>query len=618
MTALRSAPRPRWLRYGLIGLAVLLTLFVVTAGGVAVWLATADLKPIAERLARKAVGRPLTIETLRISWGRSIGFELAGVHLPNAEWSQHPEMLQAGRVTGMIDAWSLLETPRVTQLRIDGFNLRLERGPERVGNWRFDGKTPAETEGEDRPPIRDNFPFLLDFTLTDGHITYRTTGGSELLIDTRTLSVKAPDADTPIRLAIDGAYGRKPVKLDGTLGTYRQLRDKTVPFPTDLTAVIAAGTLRLQGTMTRPLDFEGVDAALHGEIRDVGALIDLFGSKMALPIPLTVDTHFTHAGDEWRLADIKGTLADMPVTGGFALKEGKPGTPDAFDVALDFDRLEIARLAPKSAAGGGPTALRPDLDSPVLTAALTARRLSHRGQNFGDVAIKAKQAPGLIEIEQLHFALWGGRGEVRGKAEAVDGKPAVLAGSLHATGLDAGAVLRFIGAPPGELSGQVDAAASLTATGDTLSAALATTRGDMAITMPRGQIATTLLEKASADLRALFRREAGMTPIECFAAVMQVRDGIGTIQPLRLQTAGATFNGAGAIDLAGQRIDLTVSPERETTGTFALDIPIRLSGPLDDIGFGPGQRVAHSAPPRMATPLTGPTRALVARNACAH
>ena len=49
----------------------------------------------------------------------------------------------------------------------------------------------------------------------------------------------------------------------------------------------------------------------------------------------------------------------------------------------------------------------------------------------------------------------------------------------------------------------------------------------------------------------------------------------------------AIATGAGRIDLVKARLDLTVKTERDSTNFFALDIPIRISGPFRQLSVKP-------------------------------
>ena len=123
--------------------------------------------------------------------------------------------------------------------------------------------------------------------------------------------------------------------------------------------------------------------------------------------------------------------------------------------------------------------------------------------------------------------------------------------------------------------------------GATIGAAFQASRGAAVARLRDGAVARSLIEKVSADLRSLFREQEGDVPVSCLLGVATLRDGIAILSPLRLESPDAVVMGAGKLDLVKQRLDLTVKTERDSTNFFALDIPIRISGPFKDVGAKP-------------------------------
>jgi hypothetical protein len=91
----------------------------------------------------------------------------------------------------------------------------------------------------------------------------------------------------------------------------------------------------------------------------------------------------------------------------------------------------------------------------------------------------------------------------------------------------------------------------------------------------------------SVDLRTLLRAGEGRVPVNCLLGVLTLKDGIGVLSPLRLDSQEATLAGAGSIDFAGQRLDLKLQSDHDTTGFFALDVPIAISGPFKRLAVTP-------------------------------
>jgi uncharacterized protein involved in outer membrane biogenesis len=155
-----------------------------------------------------------------------------------------------------------------------------------------------------------------------------------------------------------------------------------------------------------------------------------------------------------------------------------------------------------------------------------------------------------------------------------------LALTAFLTKAAADAVAQLVGSDGGEIRGRLDGGVTLDMTGKTLGAALKTSHGAAIMTMTDGDVARELLERVSADLRTIFRAGDGRVPVTCLLGVLTLKGGIGLLSPLRLDSQEATLMGAGSIDFAGKRLDLRLQSDHDTTGFFALDVPIAVKGPF--------------------------------------
>ena len=98
------------------------------------------------------------------------------------------------------------------------------------------------------------------------------------------------------------------------------------------------------------------------------------------------------------------------------------------------------------------------------------------------------------------------------------------------------------------------------------------------VAMDNGSISRRIIELASTDARAIFRKAAGMSPISCLVGVLDIRGGIGTLSPLRIRSADGTITGRGSFDIYRHQIDITVASEARTSSLFALNVPVRVNG----------------------------------------
>ncbi len=590
-TLIRMSRVRRRLAYIAAGLAGAL---VLLAAAGAAFLALADLRPMIERAATSALGRPATMGALTIGWGNPLVVEARDVVLANAAWSDAPEMLRVARLSAALDLPSLLRgVVHYDRLRIEGANLLLERAPDGQGNWTFGAgraKPAAKPNGGLAlvPKNRTQFPDLPDFALSASRITWRAAHRPDIVISLADATIKAAAGTAPARLVIDGAYNGAATRVVADTASFATLRDAATPFPAKVQVVAAGTTLRFDGTLDEPLDFDGVRGALDMSATSLRDLGRVFGGDEAVPaVPARLAGDFTKQGDDWQAVNARGAVAASAYTGSVELREGNRGVADAIDLDLNFPRLDLTPLftAPKS--GGGDTSLRLEPDpGTTLRLALAAGQVTWRTWRATDVVLRGQSDAKGVAVEQIRLGLFGGRLEGSLRAEPAGPPPTLatrLAADLTLTGADLGALATLLEA--GTMRGRLDGRLTLNLTGDTLPAALRRARGQAWLTLGPGSIARDLLEKASVDVRALFRRGEGQAAIACGIALVNVADGIARIAPLRLVAEDLAFAGEGAADLAGGTLELLL--RSSGGGALALNTPIRLAGTLDDLKVTP-------------------------------
>ena len=343
--------------------------------------------------------------------------------------------------------------------------------------------------------------------------------------------------------------------------------------------------------MTEPVDFEGVHGPLTLEARTLDELLELFGVDATANLPLAIAGDLKRDGDDWSLSKTSGKLAKNTFTGALGLHEGGHGESDDIAADLDMKALDVDSLM--SAFGHDKTKpditalpLQLDLTGVNLAAKLSSDQVKLAAMRFSAVKFDGKLAAGDVTLGGLAFALAGGTVNLSGSLQ--QGKAGGhLALTTFLAKAEADAFAQLLGADGGEIRGRLDGGATIDLTGKTLGAALKTGRGAAIMTMNDGSVARALLEKVSVDLRSLFRSGEGRVPVNCLLGVMTLKDGVGVLSPLRLDSREATLVGAGTVDFAGKRLDLRLQSDHDTTGFFALDVPITVRGPFTSLAAKP-------------------------------
>jgi uncharacterized protein involved in outer membrane biogenesis len=548
-----------------------------------------NLGPLVARAAGLALNRTVAIGDLHLVVHRSIRLSLRDARLANAPDGSQPDMATIGSLTVEIAILPLFAGRlQIESATIDSPTLFLGRDAAGRGNWQFGAAVPkarpVQASSPAAVPARAVPPVLHALDLRGGTIVYRTTSGALLRIELHDVGLRAPVPDQPLALAAKGAYNGTPIRLTVSGQSMDVLRDPEIPYGATVTARSGAAAVGFKGTLVDPLAFDGVRGSLTLDAPRMTELLAAAGMQAAVDLPLNVAAVLEKRGDSWKLTDIRGTAAKAMVAGTADLLEGARGQPDRVALNLRFGALDLDAIA----VGLKSDALASD-DLPVVEirpGTLLDAKLAIESARFGsvrvsDVVLHAVVAPGRLALNDVTLAVAGGTASLSASAEPANGGTRVVADAALAQA-DAAELIRWSGGPPGALTGHLDGAVSLQLTGATLPAALAGGRISAVAGMRDGRISHTALELASTDLRSLFRHSMETAPLLCLLAVGDLKDGKGQINPLRLETADAIIFGGGLLDLVNRRIDLTVESDAGSTSIFALDIPIRISGPFDN------------------------------------
>jgi uncharacterized protein involved in outer membrane biogenesis len=364
------------------------------------------------------------------------------------------------------------------------------------------------------------------------------------------------------------------------------LRDASIPYETDIKLTSGDTTLRFDGTMTKPFALDGARGKLTLHAPTLTTLLAVIGADSDLKASLDLAGTLTRADALWVLTDAAGQLNDSDFSGSMLrLLDGGRGKPDKVALDLGFGRLHLDKLL--NGKGGEPITVDQAPD-PEFDARLMARQTTFQGNIATDVKLAIAVTAGRVDVDEVAATAFGARWQGSAHAEAID-KASQLSAELSVSGVDVQQLRRAIGARDLPLTGRLDARMAADSVGRSLDSAIKAAHVTAVASMRGGSIAQDLVEKASADIRRLFRAPKGMTPIACLLGVVDMRAGVGVVSPLRIRTAAGTIAGQGRFDLNRQLLDLTVGSQSTTTGDFALDVPFRISGPFGNPNIEPSR-----------------------------
>ena len=590
---------------------------------VGIWLVTIDVRGFLERQASSRSSRDVHIGGFAIVWGNPIVLQLSDVRIGNAPWGKAPELLRFTHLTTEIEPWPLLHgSLRLRRIVLEQPQIALERDHNHVGNWKLHPDQPAGPES----PRRAELPFIADLVLHNGEITFRTSSGALLHIRLDDVRLLAPTIDAPAILSAKGGYNDVPLQMDLRTQPFAVLWQTSVPFGFGLTAKAANTALTFQGTATAPLDFDGLKGDFAVQSGRFDDWMSIFGAPGEIPISLRLAGMLAKQGDHWGLPDARGEVAGSDFSGLLALDEGKSGTPDHFTFDLKFAPIDLKHLVSLASAGpprpAGTKGAKLHVEEhpgETYDVRLGVRQARYGDLQLGELRLAAALAPAKLSISELSFRLAGGalRGSGSVEPAGTSGRAAFDAAITQA---DAAVFAAMLGGGAPLLSGRLDGSAKLEMTGETLSDGLRASRGQIVLGITQGRISRDLLERVSTNLSQLLRHGKGSATLVCFLSVANIRDGQASVAPLRLRTPEGNFFGGGAIDLVHSRINLQLKSEAKSTGFFALDLPVQITGSLTNpqAGLAPSFEPAdiRAQAIRNIAQLVPATRRLIDNSPC--
>ncbi len=540
--------------------------------------------------ATAALGRTVTVRAAHVTPGSWMTLELDDVGVANAEGGSAPVMATLRHGRAEVGLGSLLQGPlQVRQAVVEGVAVLLEYREDGVPNWRPDGSGPHRAGS-----VRTDFPSLRSLKVSGLAVSYRTRAGTPLAIKVDEAVLASAADDQPVRLTAAGGFQGVPLQLDADLQPILAYRAAAVPFGTVLRMQSGPVSLVFDGTMTQPLDVNGAEGRLQLNAPELTNLMGLFGSPQPLAASLRLDGRLTHSGALWWLRDASGTLEEATVLrSSLRLVEGVGQQPDALAVDVAFDRLDLNEMLGKGEPGSRSQA---DMSlslthapGTLVDATVSARRLTYDALVGSDATLAARLEPGRLSVSALTMEAFGT--QVRATGSIVDAGAAGgrVTAEVTASGADIQTLRRALGFGELPVLGRLEGLFLAEATAPTLNQAVRTARVSALVAMRGGSIAKSVVEKASTDVRSLFRRAEGMSPVQCLLAGMDMRAGVGRVAPLRVRAADGVVAGSARFDLNRRVFDLTVGSDSATTGFFALDVPVRVSGPFGNPAVVPAQ-----------------------------
>jgi uncharacterized protein involved in outer membrane biogenesis len=617
-----------WLRQHPL-VAVALGLLLVIAVLIAIWDWNWFKGPV-ERLVESRTGRTLDIGgdlDVDLGWAPVISAER--VRFGNARWAAEPAMASADRIEFAIELRPLLlrRDVRIPDIRLSRPVLNLEIGPQRVGNWRF-----GPDDGGEGPQFRR-------VHIDQGRLAFLDAArDTDIRLEVAS-QVAGSQAAAPIAVEGGGRWQGNRFDVRGRAQSPLALRERDSPYRIDLEASAGATHAEARGTLLDPLRLRGFDLqfALRGASLD--DLYPLLGIALPPTPPYRLDGRLRREGTRWRYDAFKGRVGDSDLAGDASIDTGgaRPFLrADLSSTLLDFDDLAgfvggapgaegrestNRELPAKAARAQDEARVLPDtpyrlekMRSMDADVRLRAERIGAPKLPLDDMDAHLKLQSGVLTLDPLNFGVAGGdiRAVVRMDARK---SPIRTRARIAARGLNLDRLL-----PGVELAqdavGKVGGEIALAGQGNSIAQMLATSDGDVAIGMGRGQISNLLIELAGLDVAEALKflvTDDRKVPVRCAFGDFAVEDGVMTARAFAFDTTDTIILGEGRISLRDETLDLRLRPRPKDRSLFSFRSPLLVDGTFKSPDFRPDmKRVGLRAALAVALGSIAPPAALLA------
>ena len=564
------------------------------------------LRPLIQHHVMARSGRSIEFDDLKLHFrsGLDPTFEFRGLTIQNAPWAaSKAPFIHAGRVAATV-SWRTLGSDLVvlSRIELEDAQVDMERQADGLRNWRI-------TRPDDRGPPHVRV-LELDARRSSLHTIHRGIG---LEMDVSTSPLAAPESfaghpDLPLTRALvfKGQFRDDP--FQGTARVSDVLTFGATSRMFSFRAQASSGVLLLEASglsndvhALGDFDCDVKLAATRGDGHDP------LPDAVARLRPLSAQGHVSKSGDRWTGSDLRlrtgrrtSLLADATFTGSFRSDTPRRTLKATLrDAVIDVDDLSLLRG--KTPPGEKPLpGLRPDADHAWSRQPLPLDRLREldadidlRPARFtgadrgiaqtarGHVTLNA----GMLDATALDIGLADGHvtGSLRVDATR---SPADIAVDLRASGLRIDLLSATLAAN-GALAGAVDGRAVLKTRGDSTQALAAAAHGDITLALAEGASVSRRLDaklglNGGEWLRTLFDKSARV-PVQCAAATLAVERGVATPRRFVFETPDTALALRGAVDLAGESIDATLTPAHKKVALLALDKSIHAEGSWHDV-----------------------------------
>jgi uncharacterized protein involved in outer membrane biogenesis len=608
------APNPRR-KHILLGLVAVLLAIPAIALAVLLTYDWNKARPWLNAKTSEAIGRPFAIRgNLSLQWEKPANaiaeheriwrdfipwphLIANDVHVGNPPGMPARDMASVRQFSFSLNPFGLLHhTIAIPVLRFDAPAVELLRSADGSNNWTF--------KQENRPS-----PWKLDLervVLSKGVL--HLSDAVEKADVTANVDTINADPVYGVSFKLHGTYNNGPVSGSGKAGAVLSLKQQSTPYPLQADLRVGATHINLEGSITRPAKLAAIDLKLKVSGNSMARLYNLTGVLLPETPAFSTDGRLIGTLDgkssRWTYDKFKGKVGSSDIGGHLVFQTGKPRGKLSGDVASRL--LQFSDLAPligadsnesKQARGVAPVQ-PPGKVLPVETFHTERWKKVDADVKFSATRIvREKQLPiglmsthlvmndGVLTLEPLKFDMAGGnlQSNIRLDGSGRQNKNAILAtAKVSARHIQLQQLFPSIEKVQASV-GQINGDAQLSGTGNSVASMLGDSNGEITALINQGTVSKLLLEELGLNIgNVVLTKLFGDKPVKlnCMATDFGVTNGLMQTRLFVVDTEEAVITASGTVNLADERIDLTVRPETKSLRIFSLRAPLYVRGPF--------------------------------------
>lgn len=569
-------------------------------------------KPWINTRLSEATGRPFAIDgDLSLTWHAPQGetgwrawvpwprLTAHQVRIGNPPWAQEPAMAEVRQVTFAIRPLSLLRKRVVIpSLALDAPQLLLLRLEDGRNNWTF---APRKEQSEWRFDVQR-------LVLSKGSLQLEdAVTRSSLRADITTL----PEASDPYRIGwhLDGTYNDEPVSGNGRAGSVLSLHEKDAEdakFPVEADLRFGKTSVMAKGTVSHPSRQAQVDLQLKLAGVTMAHLYPLIHVVLPETRPFATEGRLTgkpgQAGADWSYEDFTGKVGASELSGTirYRSREGQGrGLLEGSVVSsyLNFNDLsplvgsdsEASRRArgvktPQPEGKALPVEkFRPERWTSIDADVQFSGRKIVRKETLpiDNLITHIRLDDGVLSLAPLKFGMAGGSfvSNIR-----LDGNVNPVKGELKLSARHVKLKQLFPSLEPG--GGEINADAALAARGNSIAALAADANGEFKAVMNQGSLSKLKLESMGMNVGSVIATQLfgdKQIAIHCAATDFVVEKGVMQARAFFVDTEDAILNLEGEINLAQEKIAMTLHPNSKGLRLLSLRTPLYVNGSFKKI-----------------------------------